>query len=547
MRRLITTLALGLVGSIAMAAELVPYGLRSAPLLEGMGAYHHGITTDSPLAQRYFDQGLVLAYGFNHKEAARSFRQAQYLDAECAMCFWGEALVLGPNINAKMDPADNPDASAALQRALALRGRASERERAYIDALARRYAPDAPAERGALDHAYTEAMREVARRFPEDADAQTLYTEALMDTMPWDYWEPNGKPKPATRTIISTLEDVLARYPNHPGANHLLIHAVEKVQPRRAIAAADRLRDLVPNAGHLQHMPSHIYIRVGRYHDAVIANEKGIAADNAYIAQCHAQGVYPIGYVPHNHHFLAAATSFIGMSARAIEAARHIAAHQDQQLMRQPGYEGLQHYLAMPLYAYVRFGRWSDIRDTPAPTDDLSYVLGVWHYARGLMFVRHGELAGAKTELAALGALTEDVSLDAAKIWDNNSMAQVLRIARAVLAGEIAHARGDKQGTLRFLREAVKLEEALAYQEPSDWFVPARHHLGAVLLEVGRAREAEQVYRADLASYPDNGWSLYGLARSLRAQRRLREANAVETRFRKVWAKADIELTASRF
>lgn len=547
MRRLIAILALGLAGLVSAAVELMPHGLRIAPLLEGMGTHHHEITTDSPLAQRYFDQGLVLAYGFNHKEAARSFRQAQYLDAECAMCFWGEALVLGPNINAKMDPADNPDALAAVRQALALRDRVTERERAYIEALARRYAPDAAAERGTLDQTYAEAMGAVARRFPEDADAQTLYAEALMDTMPWDYWEADGKPKLATQTIVGTLENVLARYPNHPGANHLLIHAVEKVQPRRAMAAADRLRDLVPNAGHLQHMPSHIYIRVGRYHDAVIANEKGIAADNAYIAQCHAQGVYPIGYVPHNHHFLAAAASFIGMSARAIEAARHIAAHQDQQLMRQPGYEGLQHYWSMPLYAYVRFGRWSDIRNTPAPADDLPYARGVWHYARGLMFARRGELADAQTELAALGALVEDVTLEAAKIWDNNSMAQVLRIARAVLAGEIAYARGDTRRAVRFLREAVKLEDVLVYQEPSDWFVPARHHLGAVLLETGRAREAEQVYRADLAIYPDNGWSLYGLARSLRAQRRLGEANAVDTQFRKVWVKADIKLTASRF
>jgi tetratricopeptide (TPR) repeat protein len=282
-----------------------------APRLAGLGPHHHPITTASPEAQRFFDQGLILSFGFNHREAARSFRQAQALDPACAMCYWGEALVLGPNINAGMDAADNPRAYEAVQRALVLAGKVSAPERAYIEALAKRYAKAPPDDRSPLDRAYAEATGEVARRFPEDTDAASLYAEALMDTMPWAYWEADGTPKPATVTLLATLERVLAAAPDHPLANHLYIHAVEKVHPERGVAAADRLGDLVLGAGHLVHMPGHIYIRVGRYADAVAANEKAVLADNAYIAQCHAQGLYPVAYVPHNHHFLAAAASFI--------------------------------------------------------------------------------------------------------------------------------------------------------------------------------------------------------------------------------------------
>jgi tetratricopeptide (TPR) repeat protein len=519
---------------------------RIAPLIDGMGTHHHRVTTSSPLAQRYFDQGMVLSFGFNHKEAARSFRQAQALDPTCAMCFWGEALVLGPNINAAMDPVDNPRAFESAQRAMELRNDATVPEQAYIEALSKRYAKEPPDDRRALDLAYAQAMGEVARHFPDDPDAGSLYAEALMDTTPWDYWEPDNSPKPVTRTILSALESVLAAHPSHPLANHLYIHTVEKVHPELGVAAADRLGGLVPGAGHLVHMPGHIYIRVGRYNDAVLANEKAIAADDAYIAQCHAQGLYPVAYVPHNHHFLAAAASFIGDSGKALSASRHMQAHQDQKLMRQPGYATLQHYWAMPYFVLARFGHWDEIMAEPKPASDLIYPTGIWHYARGLAQVRKGDLEGADQALATLASIADDPEMAATRIWETNTMADILSIAREVLAGEVALARGQADAAIGHFEAAVRVEDALTYVEPSDWYTPARHNLGAALLKAGRAAEAEVVYRRDLEIYPANGWSLAGLEQSLRAQHKGAEAENVRRQFEQAWSAADITIASSR-
>jgi tetratricopeptide (TPR) repeat protein len=535
---------LALQVSAALASAESP---RIAPQLEGMGDHTHKITTQSETAQRYFDQGLVLSFGFNHKEAARSFRQAQALDPDCAMCYWGEALALGPNINAGMDAADNPRAYEAVQRAVVLGKKASARERAYVNALTTRYSKRAPDDRSALDQAYAKAMGDVARRFPDDADASALYAEALMDTTPWDYWEANGAPKPVTKTILATLEKVLAKYPRHPLANHLYIHAVEKQHPEKGVAAADRLRDLVPGAGHLVHMPGHIYIRVGRYQDAVVANEKAIVVDDRYIAQCHAQGIYPVAYLPHNHHFLSAAAAFIGQRDKAIKAARHIQAHQDPKLMREPDLAALQHYWAMPFFALVRFGAWNEILAEPQPAADLLYPTGVWRYARGMAQLRKGRLTDADGELRALTVLAEDPEVEALKIWGINSAAQVLRVAEGVLAGELAAARGKQDDAIRHLEAAVATEDRLQYQEPSDWYTPSRQNLGAVLLSAGRAADAERVYRADLAIYPENGWSLLGLAQSLEAQGMKKQAAETRKRFERVWAGADVPIAASRF
>ncbi len=517
-----------------------------APKLEGLGSHTHPVTTASPQAQQFFDQGLILSFGFNHKEAARSFRQAQAIDSECAMCYWGEALVLGPNINAGMDAADNPRAYETAQQAMALKEQATEPERAYIEALATRYAKDAPDDRSPLDLAYAQAMGEVAKRFPDDADAASLYAEALMDTMPWRYWEPDGSPKPATVILIATLESVLAAHPDHPLANHLYIHAVEKVQPERAIAAADRLRDLVPGAGHLVHMPGHIYIRVGRYADAIVANEKAILADNAYIAQCHAQGLYPVAYVPHNHHFLAASASFIGDRDKALAAALHMRSHQDTKLMRQPGYATLQHYWSMPYFVWVRFGSWDALLAEPAPADDLIYPTGIWSYARGLAQVREGNLDAAEASLKRLTDIADDPEMAATRLWETNTMAQILAISREVLAGEIALARGEHEKAIGHLEAAVRLEDALIYVEPSDWYVPSRHNLGAALLAAGRPAEAETVYRKDLEVYPSNGWALMGLEQSLRAQGKTSAADLVRARVKQVWATAEPETPSSR-
>jgi tetratricopeptide (TPR) repeat protein len=524
-----------------------PQPVPIAPLLQGLGDHRHPVATDSPQAQRYFDQGLILAFGFNHREAARSFRQAQTIDPLCAMCWWGESLVLGPHINAQMDPADNPRAYEALQRALAISDRGGEREAAYIEALARRYAPEAPQDRAALDLDYAQAMGALAARFPDDPDAASLYAEALMDTMPWDYWESDGTPRPATRTLLATLESILAAHPDHPLANHLYIHAVEKVQPRLAVAAADRLRDLVPGAGHLAHMPAHIYIRVGRYADAILANERAIRADDDYVAQCHAQGLYPVAYIPHNHHFLSAAASFVGDGPKAIEAARHIRAHQDPKLMRQPGYEGtLQHFWSMPYYAGVRFGHWDEILAEPAPPADLLYPTGVWDWAMGLALVRRGDLPGAEESLKRLATLADDPELAAMRVFETNSAAEILAIAREVLAGEIALARGEREGAIARLERAVELEDALTYVEPSDWYVPARHHLGAALLAAGRPAQAESVYRRDLEIYPGNGWSLMGLGVALAAQGRTEESESTRLELSRIWVGPVLEPPTSR-
>jgi tetratricopeptide (TPR) repeat protein len=533
--------------TLAGRGPLAP-GERGAPLFDNLGSHRRRVSTKSPLAQRYFDQGLTLVYGFNHAEAIRSFREAARLDPDCAMAYWGVALALGPNINAPMTKEAVVEAYAALEKAIELGRKTTERERAFIQALAKRYSKEPVEDRKPLDHAYAGAMRELARRFPDDLDAATLFAESLMDTMPWAYWTKDGQPKPETSEILAALESVIARDPKHPGANHYYIHAVEaSPDPDRGVASADRLRDLVPGAGHLVHMPGHIYIRVGRYHDASLANERAIEADRDYITQCHAQGMYPVAYVPHNHHFLWAAATMEGRSAKAIEAARHIAANVDQKLIREPGYGTLQHYAVTPLYALVRFGRWDEILKEPAPAKDLLYATGVWHYARGMALARKNKLEEAARELDRVTAIAADPSLESVTIWDINTTAALMRIAREVLVGELAAERGDGEEAIRHLEAAVKLEVELNYDEPPPWHFPVRQALGAVLLNAGRAVEAEKVYREDLKRYPENGWSLYGLLKSLQAQGNTAAATDAQKRLSKAWAHADVTLTASRF
>ncbi len=521
---------------------------RTAPLLEGMGDLHWPISTDSQLAQRYFDQALTLAYGFNHLEAERSFREAARLDDACAICFWGAALVLGPNIN---DPIPTPDrevkAYQTLGEALARLEHASEKERALIVALKSRYQATPPEDRTPLDRAYADAMRSVAARYPDDLQIQTLFAEAMMDTMPWAYWTEDGRPKPLTNEVFATLELVLEQDPDHPGANHFYIHAVEQEHPERGVEAADNLRRKVPGAGHLVHMPSHIYIRVGRYHDGSIANEHAIEADDDYVTQCRAQGIYPVAYVPHNHHFLWATTTMEGRSADSIAAARHTAAHVNRSLMRDPQLAMLQHFSSIPYYALVRFGKWDEILEEPAPDADLLYPTAVWHYARGIAYVRKKQLGEAKKELQAVRAIASNPALANIRIWGLNPTSSLAEIAAGVLQGELAAARGDIKTATAALRKAIAIEDGLIYGEPPDWFYPARQNLGAILLEAGRARAAEKVYREDLARFPDNGWSLFGLAQSLRAQGKIAQAEEVERRFEEVWKHADIEITASRF
>ena len=551
MRSWIGSLAVvALSAGCAHHAGQVPEPSQPAPLFAGLGHFHHAVATSSPDAQRYFDQGLTLAFAFNHAEAERSFRYAAKLDPDCAMCWWGVAFVLGPNINNPMDPAAAAPAWDALQKAQALAEKTTPQERGYIEALAARYAKSPPADRASLDQAFATAAGNLSRQYPGDFDAAAIYAEALMDLHPWDYYDRDGKPKRAsTSTIVSTLESVLAKDPDHPWAIHLYIHATEASDhPERAEAFADKLGPMFPAAGHLVHMPGHTYMRVGRYHDAILANERATAADDSYVAQCHAQGVYPIGYVPHNHHFLWAAAGFAGNSEQALRSAANTESHVAHELLREPGVGPfLQMYEVQPLYAMVRFGKWQQILDTPAPPKDLAFPTALWHYARGRALTALGRLDDAGAELAVLTAIAASPELAKVGNVGFNAGTSILQVAIETLSGELEARRGNVDAALRHLEAGVKLEDNLAYNEPADWNYPVRQSLGAVLLAAGKSHEADLVYREDLRRNPANGWSLFGLAQSLEAQGRRGEAAVAREKFDRAWRWADVTLTASRF
>jgi tetratricopeptide (TPR) repeat protein len=517
-------------------------------LFDNLGGHHHPITTDSDLAQRYFDQGLIFTYGFNHSEAERAFMEAARLDPECAMCHWGAALALGPNINALMEDEAVAKAYDRVQKAVELSSRVSAKEQAYIQALSKRYGPEPLKDRTLLDVAYANAMREVASSFPDDSDAATLFGEALMVLHPWAYWQEDGEPQPWTSEILTVLEVALKIDPNNPGANHLYLHAVEaSPNPERGLASADRLRDLVPGIGHMVHMPSHIYIRTGHYHEGSLANERAIKSDQAFAAKTRALGLYPILYMPHNYHFLVATASMEGRSEKAIRVAHNMSTHTDQKMMREPGFGTLQHFWMTPLYVYIRFGKWDEILAEPAPLEDLIYPTGVYHYARGMAFIRKGRLQEAQEELNGLSLIASDPALRRVTIWDINTTWSLMQIANQVLAGELAAKRGDYDRAISHLERGVRLEEELNYDEPPPWLIPVRHCLGAVLLEAGRPAAAEKVYRQDLNHYPENGWSLYGLHQSLVAQGKTEAAADAKRRGEIAWARADVTLSASRF
>ena len=531
----------------------------TVPLYDDLGELHHEISSPVPEAQQYFDQGLRLVYGFNHAEAIRSFEQAIEFDGRCAICYWGVALALGPNINAAMDSAAGVAAFQAAQRALELvanveregpEGEANpllDAERAYVAALAARYVENPLAERPPLDSAYARAMGNVADRFPEDPDAQVLHAAALMNLSPWDYWTPAKEPRPGTTDILRRLRETLTARPDHPGACHYYIHAVEAAYPERAVSCAERLPDLMPGAGHLVHMPGHVYIRVGRYIDAIERNEDAVRADEEYIAEQYPSGIYPLAYYPHNYDFLAFAAAMAGKSEQALDAARKVAEKTDQTMLREPGFGMLQHYLTTPIREMVRFGKWDDILAEPAFPEDLPYPRGNWHYARGMAFTARGQLAEAEAELESLGALVSDPRTAEVDIFGFNPGNHLLEIAYDVLAGRLAAAGGDVTLAVLLLRRGVQREDALTYDEPPDWHLPVRQVLGAVLLDAGQARDAEAVYVADLAKYPENGWSLFGLVQSLRAQGRTSDAQQVTGRFRAAWRAADVVLTGSAF
>jgi len=524
--------------------------LAGAPLFSDLGDYHRSITTAHPGAQRYFNQGMVLAFGFNHAESIRSFKAAQKLDPRCAMCFWGEALATGPNINvtskgkAIMSPADRASAFAAINQAGEFASNASINERALIKALARRYNgnPDSPRE--PLDIAYANAMAEVVKKFPNDDDAAAMYAEAWMNTMPWDYWSADGTAKPETEQVIKTLEKLIARNPNHPLALHLYIHAVEaSSNPGRAEDEADKLANLVPGSGHLVHMPAHIYWRVGRYNDAATANIEAASVDEKYIAACNAQGFYPALYYPHNIHFLWAAASMSGQEEMAIDSANKVAANVHLEQIEQ--FPTIEFFKTIPLLALTQFGKWETILAQPNPPENLDYSNAIWRYARGTALANQGSIANAKLERDALAAIKDSVQINFLDTADYPASV-LLNIADQLLLGEIAKAEANYAAAIEHFSNAVDLQDSLPYTEPPFWYYPTRQSLGHALILANQFVEAEQVYRRDLEDYPRNGWSMFGLMQALKAQGNIGEANKVQRQFETVWGNSTVRLTGSR-
>ena len=544
-RAVFLVLAVALVLSRPVAAQHEHADAAAAApqkpvLYDNLGTYHRAVTTGSPEAQQFFDQGLRLLFAFNLEEAQHSFEEAARLDPSCAMCFWGAGMSLGPHINMAAQPDRTKAANAAAQKAAALSAKGTPQERALIAALTKRYSDPPPTDAAgqkALDTAYADAMREVATRFPDDLDAAALYAEAMMNLRPWDLWTMDGRPQPGTEEILSTLERVMAKNPNHPGANHYYIHAVEaSPHPERALAAAERMGSLEPGAAHLVHMPSHIYARVGRWEDASAVNRKAIAVDQSYLPMAGPLGFYFM-YVAHNYQFLWSTSMMQGRSAEALANARAVVNQAPVEMLRQmPGFDFVLEY---PIWTQVKFGRWQEALAEPAPPAEFLYATAVWHAARGLAFAGLGRLEDAEKELAATKQTDAAQPADAMAAF--NSAHSLLSIAENMLAGEIAAKRGDMDEAVRRLEEATKTEDGLRYDEPPDWYVPVRHALGKALLAAGRGAEAQKVFEEDLRRHPENGWSLHGLAESLRLQKK--DDAAARQRFAAAWKNADVKLS----
>ena len=520
---------------------------RGAQLYEGIGTSHRPIGTHSREAQRYFDQGMRFLWAFNHDESTRSFAHALELDPACAMCAWGVALTIGPNYNLPMlAEARAKIAYATTLRAQSLAGSASKVEQALIAALRLRYPsaqPLDPTSAIPVLTAYAAAMGDVARRFPDDLDVQTLYAEAMMNVHAWKLWSAEGMPTAGTAEIVATLESVMARNPMHIGALHYYVHAIEaSPHPEKAVAAAERIRGLAPAAGHLEHMPAHILQRVGRYEEAADANRKGAAADIAYLAKTTPLDYYAM-YFGHNYQFLAYSAAAEGREAETLDAVRRSRASMSDALLKEM--PGADWYVAELYTAQVRFGKWDMLLAEPPPDPGLPALTGGYLYATSMALAAKNQPAAARERLAQLDQLIAGLPADAAA--GLNTLHDVLAVARLVVAARIGTAEGRTEEALHELGEAVRLEDALGYNEPADWFFPVRHLLGAELLRAARPTEAERVYRDDLQRHPGNGWALFGLAQALKAEGRSDVARATEAQFRQAWSHATIAITASAF
>ena len=512
----------------------MPAPSKPATLMSGFGNLSHPVSTSNPEAQQFFDQGLRLIYAFNHDEALRSFQRAAELDPNMAMAYWGIAEAIGPNYN---DPASDDrfkQAHEAAQKAVSLKNNASPVEQVYIDAIAVRFPADPQADRRKAAEQYRDAMRQLVQKYPDDPDAATLFAESGMVLHPWGLWHPDGTPEEGTIEIVATLESVIRRDPNHMGAIHYYIHAVEASQsPERALAAANRLAALAPAAGHLVHMPAHVYIRTGDYAAAVATNQKAAAADEAYISATGAQGMYPMMYYSHNLHFIAMCAAMNGDYAESKKAAEQLAAHVAPYVKEVPPLEA---FATIPLAVDVRFHRWNDILAMQAPDPQMPMTTFFYHFARGMALAATGKASAAQVEYKIVAETEKATPADLPFAMPvDNKAKDIMRIARDVLGAKIALANKDTASALAQLREAVAVEDSLKYDEPPDWFFPVRESLGAVLLTSGNVTEAEAVFREDLQRHPRNPRSLYGLHQALKAQKRDYDAQFVEKQFQSSW------------
>lgn len=521
---------------------------QHAPLLEGLGSLNYKITTANPLVQQYFNQGLKLAYAFNHAEAARSFYTAIQIDSTCAMCHWGFAYVLGPNYNAGMEPDNYTRAYAAVQKAIQWSGDVSKKEKELITALSSRYVKEPVENRYSLDSTYSRELTKLFAIYPNDPEIAALYVESILDLHPWDLWDKQGQPKAWTPEIISILENLLKQFPDHPGLNHFYIHAVEASnQPEKGLKSANLFdQGLMPGAGHLVHMPSHIYIRTGDYHQGSLANINAVKIDSQYVETCHAQGIYPLAYFPHNFHFLAATATFEGNRDWALMGAEKVRAHANTALMKDPNWATLQHYYLIPYFVKVKFGLWDSILATPESNDSLAYIKSIRSFARGMAFLGKGDLVKAKAELTQIETTSTDSTLIELTIWGINSVKEIVDIAAHILKGEILAKEGDFASSIKLLREAVAMEDQLNYNEPPDWFFSVRHHLGAVLLENKNYEEAIKVYQEDLKWLPKNGWAQHGLKKAYTELKDEKSLNTIINELQQSWKYADIHLQTSR-